>query len=217
MLIRRPVVVPDRPHRLVRRGGRLGLLLRDLNLLPQALVVGPVLAAGPDQVPWDHRVLPAPPFFDHGVLEKLRDHGVGGVIGRYRSLGPGDLVAAAAEHLEELGTVESLDLLDGDAARLTIRGPLVTEDAGHGDSIAVNGCCLTVVGYGDGLFTADVMRETLRRTSLGSLEKELAAAGSRMLYFRGADARVVLATLAADLGAEAVLFNHLYDPISMVR
>src|SRR3954470_8045254 len=73
--------------------------------------------------------------------------------------------------IEELGTVESLDLLDGDAARLPTRGPWVTEDAGHGDSIAVNGCCLTVVGYGDGLFTADVMRETLRRTSLGSLEK----------------------------------------------
>ncbi|TDW19644.1 riboflavin synthase [Kribbella kalugense] len=73
--------------------------------------------------------------------------------------------------IEELGTVESLDLLDGDAARLTIRGPKVTGDAGHGDSIAVNGCCLTVVEYGDGLFTADVMRETLQRTSLGGLEK----------------------------------------------
>jgi riboflavin synthase len=73
--------------------------------------------------------------------------------------------------IEELGTVESLDLLDGDAARLKIRGPKVTEDAGHGDSIAVNGCCLTVVEYGDGVFTADVMRETLRRTSLGGLEK----------------------------------------------
>jgi riboflavin synthase len=73
--------------------------------------------------------------------------------------------------IEELGTVESLDLLDGDAARLTIRGPKVTEDAGHGDSIAVNGCCLTVVEYGEGVFTADVMRETLRRTSLGGLDK----------------------------------------------
>ena len=73
--------------------------------------------------------------------------------------------------IEELGTVESLDLLDGDAARLTIRGPKVTEDAGHGDSIAVNGCCLTVVEYGEGLFTADVMRETLQRTSLGGLDK----------------------------------------------
>ncbi|WP_433160770.1 riboflavin synthase [Kribbella sp. CA-247076] len=73
--------------------------------------------------------------------------------------------------IEELGTVESLDLLDGDAARLTIRGPKVTEDAGHGDSIAVNGCCLTVVEHGEDTFTADVMQETLRRTGLGSLEK----------------------------------------------
>ena len=73
--------------------------------------------------------------------------------------------------IEELGTVESLDLLDGDAARLTLRGPKVTEDAGNGDSIAVNGCCLTVVEYGDGVFTADVMRETLQRTSLGGLDK----------------------------------------------
>jgi riboflavin synthase len=73
--------------------------------------------------------------------------------------------------VEELGTVESLDLLEGDAARLTIRGPKVTEDAGHGDSISVNGCCLTVVETGDGTFTADVMRETLRRTSLGGVEK----------------------------------------------
>ena len=73
--------------------------------------------------------------------------------------------------VEELGTVESLDLLEGDAARLTIRGPKVTEDAGHGDSIAVNGCCLTVVETGAGTFTADVMRETLRRTSLGGVEK----------------------------------------------
>ncbi|TCO34003.1 riboflavin synthase alpha chain [Kribbella steppae] len=73
--------------------------------------------------------------------------------------------------VEELGTVEALDLLEGDAARLTIRGPKVTEDAGHGDSIAVNGCCLTVVETGDGAFTADVMRETLMRTSLGQATK----------------------------------------------
>jgi riboflavin synthase len=73
--------------------------------------------------------------------------------------------------VEELGTVEALDLLQGDAARLRIRGPLVTSDAGHGDSIAVNGCCLTVIEVGDGTFTADVMRETLQRTSLGAAEK----------------------------------------------
>ncbi|WP_406052202.1 riboflavin synthase [Kribbella sp. NBC_00889] len=73
--------------------------------------------------------------------------------------------------VEELGTVEALDLLEGDAARLTIRGPKVTGDAGHGDSIAVNGCCLTVVATGEGTFTADVMRETLQRTSLGQAAK----------------------------------------------
>ncbi|TWD75017.1 riboflavin synthase alpha chain [Kribbella amoyensis] len=73
--------------------------------------------------------------------------------------------------VEELGTVESLELLEQDAARLTIRGPKVTEDAGHGDSIAVNGCCLTVIETGAGTFTADVMRETLQRTSLGGVGK----------------------------------------------
>jgi len=74
--------------------------------------------------------------------------------------------------VEELGEVAGIERLD-DAARLTIRGPLVTVDAGHGDSIAVNGVCLTVVdvvGEGDGrAFTADVMEETLRRSSLGAL------------------------------------------------
>ncbi len=71
--------------------------------------------------------------------------------------------------VEERGeVVASQDL--GDAARLTVRGPLVTSDARHGDSIAVNGVCLTVVEHGDdGTFTADVMHETLRRSSLGAL------------------------------------------------
>jgi len=43
----------------------------------------------------------------------------------------------------------------------------VTSDAGHGDSIAVNGVCLTVVTHGEGEFTADVMQETLVRSALG--------------------------------------------------
>ncbi|OMC55268.1 riboflavin synthase subunit alpha [Mycobacterium sp. IS-836] len=72
--------------------------------------------------------------------------------------------------VEELGEVTSRDVL-ADAARLTIRGPLVTADAGHGDSIAVNGVCLTVAELlGDGQFTADVMAETLNRSNLGALE-----------------------------------------------
>jgi riboflavin synthase len=70
--------------------------------------------------------------------------------------------------VEELGVVEAL-LDQGDAVRLTVRGPLVTGDAGLGDSIAVNGCCLTVAGRDGETFTADVMRETLDKTSLGAL------------------------------------------------
>ena len=71
--------------------------------------------------------------------------------------------------VEELGEVTGRDVL-ADAARLTIRGPVVTADAGHGDSIAVNGVCLTVVEVlADGQFTADVMAETLNRSNLGDL------------------------------------------------
>lgn len=70
--------------------------------------------------------------------------------------------------VEERGTIVSLDELS-DSVRLTVSGPLVTSDAKHGDSIAVNGVCLTVVAQADQSFTADVMRETLARSSLGSL------------------------------------------------
>jgi riboflavin synthase len=72
--------------------------------------------------------------------------------------------------VEELGEVTGRDVL-ADAARLTIRGPVVTADAGHGDSIAVNGVCLTVAELlADGQFTADVMAETLDRSNLGGLQ-----------------------------------------------
>jgi riboflavin synthase len=70
--------------------------------------------------------------------------------------------------VEELGEVIGWEDLT-DAARLTVRGPLVTSDAAHGDSIAVNGVCLTVVTAQDGAFTADVMRESLQRSALGAL------------------------------------------------
>ncbi|MER0242069.1 riboflavin synthase [Streptomyces sp. HSW2009] len=87
--------------------------------------------------------------------------------------------------IEELGdapaeTPEALEAATGTAAgttaaaparaaRLSIHGPKVTADAQHGDSIAVNGVCLTVVAVQDGTFTADVMAETLHRSSLGAL------------------------------------------------
>ena len=71
--------------------------------------------------------------------------------------------------VEELGSVAAIETLADDAARFTLLGPLVTTDAKHGDSIAVNGVCLTVVETDAGRFTADVMAETLRRSSLGAL------------------------------------------------
>jgi riboflavin synthase len=71
--------------------------------------------------------------------------------------------------VEELGVVESLED-QGDAVRLTLRAPHVITDARLGDSIAVNGCCLTVAQRDGETFTADVMRETLAKTSLGALQ-----------------------------------------------
>jgi riboflavin synthase len=71
--------------------------------------------------------------------------------------------------VEELGEIVAIESAS-DSARFTIRGPLVTQDASHGASIAVNGVCLTVVDLKDDAFTADIMRETLDRSSLGTLE-----------------------------------------------
>ncbi|MFE9320277.1 riboflavin synthase [Nocardia sp. NPDC052278] len=83
--------------------------------------------------------------------------------------------------VEELGEIVATEEL-ADAARLTIRGKLVTSDAGHGDSIAVNGVCLTVVDVVDGdSFTVDVMQETLNRSSIGGL-----GTGSRVNLERAA-------------------------------
>ena len=67
----------------------------------------------------------------------------------------------------DLGTVTAVDASDG-GVRLTVRTSL---PLGEGDSIAVNGVCLTATSLPDGAFTADVMHETLRRSSLGALEQ----------------------------------------------
>ena len=88
--------------------------------------------------------------------------------------------------VEEIGVVEELQQLD-DAVRIAVRAPKVTEDAAPGDSIAVDGVCLTVVDNANGTFTADVMRETLDRSRLGTYEagakvnlERALAAGQRM-------------------------------------
>ncbi|MET7297742.1 riboflavin synthase [Embleya sp. NPDC005575] len=74
--------------------------------------------------------------------------------------------------VEELGEIVAIERLT-DSARITIRGPVVTTGARHGDSIAVNGVCLTVVDDKvdpvEASFTADVMQETLDKSSLGAL------------------------------------------------
>jgi riboflavin synthase len=67
--------------------------------------------------------------------------------------------------VEELGTIETVED-QGDAVRLTIRAQTVLDDARRGDSIAVNGCCLTVVEQAADTWTADVMQETLDQSSL---------------------------------------------------
>jgi riboflavin synthase len=71
--------------------------------------------------------------------------------------------------IEELGKVRSVDQRD-DNARLVIAARLVTEDIHEGDSIAVNGVCLTALDVQQDSFAADVSRETLNRSTLGRLQ-----------------------------------------------
>ncbi|MGB1505974.1 MAG: riboflavin synthase [Acidimicrobiales bacterium] len=70
--------------------------------------------------------------------------------------------------VEEVGTVRSVTPV-GDGARVEIDAALVLTDVEMGASIAVNGCCLTVVDWGDGWWAADAVPETLNRTNLGAL------------------------------------------------
>ena len=70
--------------------------------------------------------------------------------------------------VEELGTVRAV-IASATGARLEIEAATVLDDAVLGASIAVNGCCLTAVEFGDGWWAADAVEETLRRTSLGAL------------------------------------------------
>ena len=70
--------------------------------------------------------------------------------------------------VEELGRVVALEDKDG-TARLQVACRTVVEDAGVGDSINTNGCCLTVTTLPEGGFTTDMMGETLARTGLGRL------------------------------------------------
>ncbi|MEY4986152.1 MAG: hypothetical protein RLZZ359_1038 [Actinomycetota bacterium] len=70
--------------------------------------------------------------------------------------------------IEELGRVKKIDKLE-DAIRLTIEGKLIVSDLKRGDSISVSGACLTAIEITDTTFTADVMLETLKLTSLDGI------------------------------------------------
>lgn len=75
--------------------------------------------------------------------------------------------------IEEIGEIVAVEPV-GESLRLTVRGPVVTSDAAHGDSIQVSGVCLTVVELstgpdGSGVFTADVMEQSIRMSTLGAL------------------------------------------------
>ncbi len=76
--------------------------------------------------------------------------------------------------VEELGTIAGI-VDQGDAIRLTVEATTVLDGTGLGDSISVNGCCLTVAELGEGQWTADLMQETLDKTSLAG-----AAPGDRV-------------------------------------
>jgi riboflavin synthase len=71
--------------------------------------------------------------------------------------------------VEELGRVAAIQALPDNAIRITIEGPTVLSDANLGDSICVNGVCLTVAEQSGDQFTADVMSETINRTTIGDL------------------------------------------------
>ena len=93
--------------------------------------------------------------------------------------------------IEELGAVEAVER-QSDAIRLTVAADLTLDDARPGDSIAVNGCCLTIADRSDTTWTADVMAETLEKTSTGSL-----APGDRVNLERAV-------TMATRLGGHVV-------------
>lgn len=86
--------------------------------------------------------------------------------------------------IEQLGRITAIEPA-GDGVRLTVHAPLAVSDAAHGDSIAVSGVCLTVVDQGEDWFTADVMAQTLRMTTLAraatgtvvNIERATAAGG----------------------------------------
>ena len=70
--------------------------------------------------------------------------------------------------IEEIGKIKKIETI-GPSARITISAKAILSDVHLGDSIAVNGICLTVTSFGDDFFTADIMNETIKRTSFHNM------------------------------------------------
>src|SRR5215472_9403192 len=70
--------------------------------------------------------------------------------------------------IEHSGVIESLDIR-ADGGRVVVHAPTLTDKLAVANSIAVNGCCLTIVSVEKGRFSADLSAETLRKTSFGAL------------------------------------------------
>jgi riboflavin synthase len=120
--------------------------------------------------------------------------------------------------VEELGEVVSLERVGSGGVQLTLRAPLIAPETQLGDSVAVNGCCLTVAAKPNGLLRFDLLQETLARTSLGgiqagggvNLERALAAGGRFGGHFVQGHVDCTAAVLAlepqgADLRLEVAL------------
>jgi riboflavin synthase len=101
----------------------------------------------------------------------------------------------------DLGTVTAVDATD-DGVRLAVRTALAPE-IGDGDSVAVNGVCLTATAIADGRFSADVMHETLRRSSLGGVAE-------------GAEVNLELPLRASDRLGGHVVQGHV-DGLGTIR
>lgn len=86
--------------------------------------------------------------------------------------------------IEEIGIIRAIN---GSAVslKITISANIVTQDLKAGDSVCVNGVCLTVTAHSPGIFTADVMHETLSRSSLGKLRTGSRVNLERAVYAQG--------------------------------
>ena len=110
-----------------------------------------------------------------------------------------------------VGTVVAVEL-SGSGSRIEIEAPAIAAELAAGDSVAVNGACLTALHVSDGRFQADVVAETLRRTTLG----ELTAGGEVEITIEPALARYVVEKGSIALGGVSLTVAAIDGPLLTV-